>query len=176
MPKHQGNLDFIISDDTVSSRYDLDGKMVMKIEIDRPKRAWLPLRAGGANYCSFRGMLMKSSIYFQGKLGFALGRDVARITLGDHPRARALQSLDIGKPLFAGYFPNTTGVLDDHIEAWFESYATPPSSPPEGMESVLHLPLSEDWLPPPGSAEAARDGGRVEDAGVAQFPVASGPH
>ena len=28
----------------------------------------------------------------------------------------------------------------------------PPAAPPQGFESVIDLPLSEDWLPPPGSA------------------------
>jgi hypothetical protein len=155
MPKHQGNLDFIIADDTVSSRYDLDGKMVMKIEVRRPRRAWMPLSASGVNYCSFRGMLMKSFIYFKGKIGFSLARNAASITLGDHPRAEALRGLEIGSPLFAGFFPDTAGVLDDHFECWFESFDAPPRAKPEGMESVIDLPLSEEWLPPPGSAAAA---------------------
>jgi len=155
MPKHQGNLDFIIGDEMVSSRYDLDGKMVMKIEVKRPERSWLPLRAGAVNFCSFRGMLMKSDIYFRGKLGFSMGAGSARITLGDHPKARALKELNIGKPIFGGFFPATAGVLDDHIECWFESFESPPKEAPEGMESVIDLPLSEDWLPPPGSEEAA---------------------
>src|SRR5438132_7641316 len=72
MPKHQANLDYIIGDETVSSQYDLDGQMVMKIEIERPKRAWLPLNMGAINYCQFRGMLMKSQIHFKAKLGFSL--------------------------------------------------------------------------------------------------------
>jgi hypothetical protein len=155
MPKHQGNLDFIIGDDMVSSRYDLGGRMVMKVEIRRPKRAWLPMSAGGVNYCSFRGMLMKSFIYFKGKLGFTFARDSARIILGDHPRAAALRELEIGAPLFAGYFPESAGILDDHFECWFESFASPPRTPSEGMDSVIDLPLSEEWLPPPGSEEPA---------------------
>ena len=156
MPKHQANLDFVVGDEWVSSRYDLDGKMVMKVEVKR-KKAWLPLKAGAVNWCSFRGLLMKSSIYFAGKLGFSLlKKDDARITLGDHPRAGALRALDIGAPLFSGFFPETHGVLDDHFECWFESFETPPAAAPEGMESVLWLPRSEDWLPPPGAPEADR--------------------
>lgn len=155
MPKHQGNLDFIIGDEVVSSRYDLDGKMIMNIEVRRPRRAWLPLRASGVNYCSFRGMLMASYIYFKGKLGFSFSKDAARITLGDHPHAAALGELEIGPPLFAGFFPETAGILDDHFECWFESFAEPPRTPHEGMESVINLPLSEAWLPPPGSPAAS---------------------
>jgi hypothetical protein len=158
MPKHQGNLDFLIGDELVTSRYDLDGRMVMKVEVRRPRRAWLPMSAGGVNYCSFRGMLMKSYIYFKGKIGFSFGRDAARIVLGDHPRAAALRELEIGAPLFAGYFPESAGILDDHFECWFESSTQPPRTPSEGMESVIDLPLSEDWLPPPGSAEPSLAG------------------
>ncbi len=161
MPKHQGNLDFIIGDDTVSSRYDLDGKMIMNIEVRRPRRAWIPASAGGVNYCSFRGMLMKSYIYFKGKLGVSLSRDAASITLGTHPRADALRSLEIGAPLFAGFFPETAGVLDDHFECWFESFAEPPRVAPEGMASVIDLPLSEEWLPPPGSMAARKREGEL---------------
>jgi acetoacetate decarboxylase len=169
MPKHQGNLDFIVGQEVVSSRYDLDGRMVMKIEVRRPRRAWLPLSAGGVNYCSFRGMLMKSYIYFKGKIGFSLAKDSARVVLGDHPRAAALRYLEIGSPLFAGFFPETAGTLDDHFECWFESFAAAPSAAPEGMESVVDLPLSQEWLPPPGSPAAARqDRGGIgaEDAGA----------
>lgn len=156
MPKHQANLDFRITPETVSSRYDLDGKMVMEVQVKNPGKAWLPLSAGAVNWCAFRGMLMKSDIYFRGKLGFSLlKKDSARIVLGDHPRADALRSLEIGDPLFSGFFPETAGTLDDHIEAWFLSYDRPPAEAPEGMESVIDLPLSEEWLPPPGSPEAA---------------------
>lgn len=161
MPKHQGSLDFIIGDDVVSSRYDLDGKMVMKVEIARPKRTWLPLSASGVNYCSFRGMLMKSYIYFKGKIGFTFGKNSARIIIGDHPRSSVYHDLAIGPPLFAGFFPETAGVLDDHFECWFESFNAPPEAKPEGFESVIDLPLSESWLPPPGSSTAdARVGTR----------------
>ena len=45
MPKHQANLDFKISKDNVSSQYELDGELVMKLTIDRPKRTWLPVYA-----------------------------------------------------------------------------------------------------------------------------------
>lgn len=176
MPKHQANLDFVIGDEWVSSRYDLDGKMVMQVEVRRPRKAWLPLRAGAVNWCSFRGMLMKSSIYFQGKLGFSLlKRDAARITLGDHPRADALRALDIGPPLFAGFFPETHGVLDDHVECWFESFAAPPQRPFEGMESVIDLPLSEAWLPPPGSEAAAAQARERDRVQLGPVEIVSDP-
>ncbi|HET6230677.1 MAG TPA: acetoacetate decarboxylase family protein [Longimicrobiaceae bacterium] len=156
MPKHQANLDFIIGDEWVTSRYDLDGKMVMRVEVKKPAKAWLPMSAGAVNWCAFRGMLMKSDIYFRGKLGFSMfKKDDARIVLGDHPRAQALRDLEIGGALFAGYFPETAGTLDDHIEAWFIGYDQAPTVEPEGLESVVDLPQSEDWLAPPGSEEAA---------------------
>jgi acetoacetate decarboxylase len=175
MPKHQGSLDFKIRDEMVSSRYDLEGRMVMEIQVKRPRRAWLPLSAGGVNYCSFRGMLMKSYIYFRGRIGFSLARDGATITLGDHPRAEALRQLAIGPSLFAGFFPETAGVLDDHFECWFESFSTPPRTSAEGMESVIDLPLSEEWLPPPGSQpEPAGAGGTVDVRQRPAAPTASG--
>src|ERR1700722_14250166 len=69
MPKHQANLNYIITNDEASSQYDLDGEFGMKLDVARPKRAWLPLNMGAANFCQFRGMLMKSSIYFHGQIG-----------------------------------------------------------------------------------------------------------
>jgi len=153
MPKHQANLDFRIGDRTVSSEYDKDGQLAVKIEIDRPARAWLPLRASGTNYCGFRGMLMKSYIYFHGKFGFRFGRRAAaRLIIGTHPRAQFLKGLGISeKPLFVGFLPASSGVLDDHFECWFLSSPTMPSQP-EGLESVVNLGLSQAWLPPPGAA------------------------
>jgi len=154
MPKHQANLNFIIGADTVSSQYDLDGRLAMKIEIRRPRGTWLPLRMSGANYCAFRGMLMKSYIYFQGKVGFSLfGKGSARLTLGDHPRVEALKALDISPdPIFTAYFPETRGVLDDHFECWFLSSERPPTIQPEGFESVINLGLGQEWLPPPNAS------------------------
>src|SRR5215213_8512893 len=73
MPKHQANLDFTIGPDRVSSQYDVDGLLGARIEIDRPPETALPLDVGAANYCVFRGMVMKSFIYFQGAADIALG-------------------------------------------------------------------------------------------------------
>jgi len=151
MPKHQANLDFRIGDQTVSSQYDKDGKLAVRIEIDRPGKAWLPLRASGANYCQFRGMLMKSLIYFRGKFAFRLGRKAsARLTLGDHPRVQPLKKLGVAsKPFFVGFLPSSSGELDDHFECWFLSYPELPAGQPEGLESVADLGQSQKWLTPP---------------------------
>src|SRR2546421_1032694 len=151
MPKHQANLNYIITDRTVSSQYDLDGQMVMKIEIDRPKRTWLPLNMGAINYCQFRGMLMKSQIHFNARLGFSLlKKGSARLTIGDHPRAQVFKDLGIGRnPLVTGFFPAVTGILDDHVDSWFLTYESPPKEAPEGLESVVNLGLSQKWLAPP---------------------------
>ena len=151
MPKHRASLDFLIGDEWVSSQYDLDDQMVMRIDVKRPKSAWLPLNMGAVNYCQFRGMLMKSYIYFRGKIGFSLFRKgSARLTIGDHPRIQPLRALDIGaEPMFAGFFPQTHGVLDDHFEAWFLTHDQPPHESPEGLESVVDLGLGEEWLEPP---------------------------
>jgi hypothetical protein len=153
MPKHQANLDFRIGDQTVSSQYDKDGKLAVRIEIDRPGKAWLPLRASGANYCQFRGMLMKSLIYFRGKFAFRLGRKAsARLTLGDHPRVQPLKKLGAAtKPFFVGFLPSSSGELDDHFECWFLSYPQLPAGQPEGLESVTSLGQSQRWLTPPSA-------------------------
>lgn len=152
MPKHQANLDFEITDESVRSRYDKDGRMVMEIEIARPSSTRFPIGAAAANWCAFRGMLMKSSIYFRGRGGFRLfGKADARLTLGDSPRADVLRDLDIGeKPMFTAFFPETNGTLDDHFECWFLTGDSLPVAETEGFDSVIDLGLSEEWLPPPG--------------------------
>jgi hypothetical protein len=151
MPKHQANLNYIVSEKTVSSQYDLDGKLVMKIEIERPRNAWLRMSMAAANYCGFRGMLMKSYIYFAGKLGFSFfKKGSAKLTLGSHPRIQALKDLEISNnPIFVAFIPEARGVLDDYFESWFLSYPQPPQQNGEGLESVFDLGLSQAWLPPP---------------------------
>ena len=94
MPKHQAHLDFAISSTEVSSQYDLDGKMAMRIELDRPRGRRLPLRTSAVNYCQYRGMLMKSWIYFSSATEVAFGRRAsARLHLGDHPAADVVAQL-----------------------------------------------------------------------------------
>jgi hypothetical protein len=151
MPKHQANLDFVIGNAWVSSQYDLDGQRLVRIDVAKPDSAWLPLNMGAVNYCAFRGMLMKSYIYFKGKLGFSLFKPgSARLFIGDHPRVAPLKSLDIRPdPLFAGFFPSTSGVLDDYFECWFITEKEPPSRPMEGLEMTNFLGQSQQWLPPP---------------------------
>lgn len=150
MPKHQANLDFLIGDDWVSSQYNLDGQLAMRIDVATPKHAWLPVNTGAVNYCGFRGMLMASYIYFKGKMGFKMGKNAARLVIGDHPRLAVLKNLDISEnALFAGFFPETSGVLDDHFECWFLSADAPPSTPMQGFESVIDLEQKQDWLEPP---------------------------
>ena len=153
MPKHQANLDFVVGENTVSSTYDKDGVFALKIEVERPKRTWLPLKLSASNYCRFRGMLMKSTVYFDGKVGFSLFRKgAATLTIGDHPRAQPLKGLDISEgPIFASFLPDVTGLLDDHQESWFLSEEQPPKSSGEGMESVINLGQSQDWLEPPSA-------------------------
>jgi len=151
MPKHQANLDFLVDDEWVSSQYDLDGQLAMRIDVRRPSRAWLPVSTRGTNYCAFRGMLMASYIYFQGRLGLHFMRaGSARLTIGSHPRMQALKTLGIQeRALFAGFFPETHGVLDDHFECWFLSEERPPATEMEGMQSVVGLRQSQQWLAPP---------------------------
>lgn len=149
MPKHQANLDFVMADDHVSSQYDLEGSLAMRIEIDRPTGFRLPLRIGAVNYCQFRGMLMKSYIYFKGRAAFRL-RGEARLFLGSHPRMDPLRDLDISsEPVATAFLSDTYGVLDDYYESWFLTHEQPPAERPEGFESVIDLGLGQDWLPPP---------------------------
>ena len=155
MPKHQANLNFIIGERTVSSQYDLDGQLAMKIEIERPRSAWLPMSMTAANYCAFRGLLMKSYIHFRGKTGFSfLKKGAAKITLGNHPRVAPLKELEIApEPLATCFIPKANGILDDYFESWFLSFERPPATPPEGLESVATLGQSQEWLEPPRSIQ-----------------------
>jgi Acetoacetate decarboxylase (ADC) len=156
MPKHQANLDFVIRDDMVWSQYDLDGQLCCRIEVDRPRWTGLPLKTAAVNYCAFRGMLNKSSIYFRGHAGFNLPLTrSARLTLGDHPRMAALKRLGVReRPIVSGFLPETRGILDDHMESWFLTFDTPPTQAPEGLESVVDLGLGEEWLAPPDDPKA----------------------
>lgn len=159
MPKHKANLDFKVEDSTVSSQYDLDGQLCLRITIARPRWDWLPLSSESANFCEFRGLLMKSSIYFKGKVGLSVfKRGSANLIIGEHPRVAPLKSLDISpEPLATVFFPSAQGVLDDHFESWFVSYPEPPTTAPEGFESVINLPQDQTWLPPPTAS------GRLEE-------------
>jgi hypothetical protein len=165
MPKHQAGLDFVIAPRTVSSQYDLDGELCVRIEVNRPRFEALPLSMATSNYCAFRGMLMKSNISFRGRAGFNLPLTrSARLQIGEHPRVQMLKRLEISsRPLFCGYFPSTEGILDDHIDSWFLSFATPPSAVPEGMESVVGLGQSQEWLAPPRDPALDEPGAQVAE-------------
>jgi len=151
MPKHQANLDFTITDSVVSSQYDVDGLLGAHVEIDRPAATALPLDVGAANYCVFRGMVMKSFIYFQGAADVALGRRArARLTIGDAPQVAALRDIGMqADPVFTAFLPSTRGVLDDHFECWFVTSESGDHPTGEGLDSVVGLGLSEEWLDPP---------------------------
>ena len=47
------------------------------------------------------------------------------------------------------FWPAANGLLDDYFESWFLSFAEAPRAPPEGLESVVNLGLSQEWLAPP---------------------------
>jgi len=152
MPKHQANLNFEITDTQVSSQYDLNGQLGMRIEIDKPEPR-LDFSMSAANFCEFRGLLMKSSIYFNGKVGFHLNqKNSARLYIGDLDRLQPLKQLEIGEtPLLTAFIPEAEGVLDDHFESWFLSYPEPPKVAPEGMEAVVNLGQGQTWLAPPSA-------------------------
>lgn len=151
MPKHQANLSFVVGQNDVSSRYDKDGRMVMAISIERPRHVRIPVNVAGTNYCAFRGLLMRSRVYFRGRLWVSLVRPRARLVLGDHPRADAVRGLRVGaRPIATAFCPAGAGVLDDHFEGWFLTYPDPPTTQPEGLSSVVGLGLGQQWLAPPG--------------------------
>ena len=151
MPKHRASLDFLVTDRGVSSYYELDGQPVLSIEVAHPGEARLPVRMKAANYCAFRGMLMKSTVYFTGEAAVRImPRAAASLRLGTHPRVAPLRDLDISAdPLMTAFLPAAQGTLDDHIEAWFLHYDTLPAAPPEGLESVVNLGQGQEWLPAP---------------------------
>jgi Acetoacetate decarboxylase (ADC) len=152
MPKHQANLDFVTGTHWVSSQYDLDGRMVARFDVRRPRSSWLPLNMGATNYCVFRGMMMKSLIYFRGKAGVHLLRSgVARLVLGDHPRSDVIRGLEVNtNPVFAAFIPQVLGLLDDYFECWFVTPQREPATPiGEGLETTFPLGYGREWLAPP---------------------------
>src|SRR5690606_33648220 len=93
MPKHQANLDFVITDKMVSSQYEKDGQFAFRIEIDRPQSPTLKINVGTVNYCRYRNMLMASYIYFKSKVGVNLFKKAnARLYIGDHPNVAYLRN------------------------------------------------------------------------------------
>lgn len=148
MPKHQANLDFHVTDDRVTSQYD--GMLALRIEIDRPKHGWVPLRMSAVSYAQFRGLLIESYMHAKGRMGVSPFSRRARLDIGDHPRVQPLKQLEISpRPIFTAFFPSGTGILDDHFEGWFLTYGEPPTEVPEGLESVADLGQSQTWLEPP---------------------------
>ena len=126
--------------------------MVSRFDVRQPSKFWLPLNMGAANYCQFRGMIMRSFIYFKGKAGVHFMRpDAARFILGDHPNADPIRSLEHRPtPLFAAYIPDVQGVLDDYFDCWFITSDMRPDMPfGAGLEATYPLGYSEDWLDPP---------------------------
>ncbi len=157
MPKRQANLDFLVGKETVSTQYDLDGKLVLRLDLPRPSRAWLPMRIRGAGYGTFRGLLTKSYIDMRGRVAMSLSGEGVRLLLGDHPRMDPIKKLDINPaPLMWGFMPEVDGVLDDHVETWYLTSDTPPGPPPVGMRDVVNLGLGEAWLDPPDRVRSDR--------------------
>ncbi len=163
MPKHQARLDFVEGARTVSAQYDdLDGRLGAYVEIERPSPTGLPVRAAAANYCAWRGMLWRSTIYIDAVGDVALGPGArARLVLGDAPGVAPLHALGIGRrPLFTAYLPTARGVLDDHYDAWFltaptlddADAATATGRFGGALEDVVGLGRGEDWPPSPDRA------------------------
>jgi Acetoacetate decarboxylase (ADC) len=157
MPKHQANLDFRVSNTDMSSQYDLDGELCMRVTVQRPTGLKIPLNnLAATNYCQFRGMLWKSTIVFSDLIELGVGRRArGQLLLGSHPRMAPLHDLDVSdRPLAVICLPHSHGILDDHCEGWFLTSSTAPDAecPPEGMASVVDLPITQDWLPAPTAA------------------------
>ena len=157
MPKHQASLDFRVTDSTVSSAYEIDGELGAFVEIDRPPATALPLKIGAVNYCTFRGLLYKSSVYFAGTADVALGQAAsARLRFGTLPQVAGLAALDFDpQPVFTMYIPDSHGVLDDHFEAWFQYGAGKAPAGGDGLGSVVGLGKSEEWPPAPTRQRSA---------------------
>lgn len=151
MPKHQASLDFKVGDTAVSSQYEVGGRLGMYIEIERPPATALPVKSAAVNYCAFRGMLMKSTVYLDGAADIAVGRRArARLVLGDAPQVAPLHELGIADdPVFTLFLPSAQGVLDDHFECWFLTSGEPGRTFGEGLDSVVGLGLSQEWPAPP---------------------------
>ncbi|MCA4133631.1 acetoacetate decarboxylase family protein [Arthrobacter sp. M4] len=173
MPKHQANLDFVVTDTSVSAQYDQDGQLGCYIEIERPEPAGLPLKMAASNYCAFRGMLWKSDIYFEAKGDVAFGAQAkARLVLGDAPGVAPLKGLNVSdKPLFTAWLPEAHGVLDDHYEAWFLTAPTEAEADVirggDMMDSVVGLGQGQDWLEPPDRSRVPA----AEPAGAADTGI-----
>lgn len=152
MPKHRAALDFRVTEQEMSSQYDLDGEMCMRVTVRRPGGLTLPVKnLSATNYCQFRGMLMKSRICFSDATELAVGPAAhGSLLLGGSPRMDPLRTLDTSaSPLFVACLPHSHGVLDDHAESWFLTEAAAPAAAPEGLESVTGLGQGTTWLPPP---------------------------
>jgi hypothetical protein len=177
MPKRQANLDYVVGEDTVSSQYDLDGQLAMRIDIPRPARRLVPMRATGVGYGSFRGLLAKSYVHVRGRGGLSLRSREARLLIGDHPRMRPLKTLDIDpRPVVTGFIPATNGVLDDHVETWFLTSESPPGGAQVGLWDIVDLGTSQQWLAPPDRASSDRLLERLSpDERVGRLPRAGRP-
>jgi hypothetical protein len=155
MPKHQASLDFVVTDTTASAAYDKDGQRGCYLEIDRPPATDLPIRMAGVNYCAFRGLLMKSYVYFDAVADVGIGRSArGRIEFGDAPGVAGLRTLDVAdSPILTLYMPQMHGTLDDHFEAWFLTADTAQGALEghwgEPMTSVASLGYGREWPAPP---------------------------
>ncbi|MGM7669293.1 acetoacetate decarboxylase family protein [Microbacterium sp. A93] len=154
MPKHQASLDFRVTDATVSSAYEIDGVQGALVEMDRPPATALPVKIRAVNFCTFRGMLYQSTIYFAGTADVAFGRAArARLDFGPLPQVAGLAGLAgaeaLGQPLFTVYIPDSHGVLDDHVESWFQYGHGRVPDGGDGLDSVAHLGRGEGWPDPP---------------------------
>jgi hypothetical protein len=176
MPKHRASLDFVVTESTVSAQYDDAGRLGCFVEIERPGPMGIPLKLAASNYCAFRGMLMKSDIYFEATGDIALGGNAkARLVLGDAPGVAVLKTLQPAeKPVFTAYLPEARGVLDDHYEAWFltaptaEVAARIPGGDP--LESVVGLGQGQEWLPAPDRGRTAQGTSGGASSGTGDAP------
>ena len=151
MPKHQASLDFVLGEKDISAQYEDNGVFAFRIEIERPSSTRFPLNMSSTWYGQFRNMLFASSIYLSSRAGFRYGRRArGSLYIGDKTPISYLRDLGLeSKPFFTLYMPDTTGILDDHVQSWFITYQDPPEDQNAGLESVTGLGLGDTWPPPP---------------------------
>ena len=142
MPKHQANLDFVVSSgssraSTTSTASSRCGSR--SIGPGSPASRSPP---PAVNYCAFRGLLMKSSVYFRGRAGINLPfARSARLLIGDHPRVAALKRLKIGaRPILSAWFPRD------------------PRRPRRSLRGLVPLPRGASRAPSRGPRERRRPG------------------
>ena len=142
----------------MSSQYDLDGQLCMRIDGRPAAGARVPLRnVGAVNWCQFRGMLMKSSIYFSDRAEVAVGPWAsAQLLIGDHPRMAPLRNARPAEQAAVHGGPPHSTVCSTTTSSRGSSRrprrsGTAPITAATPWTPSTGLPRSTDWLDPPSA-------------------------